>query len=82
MGFFPVASFSLYYGYNYNIYHTIYWPLYVLPFEKFVASMSNSFARKTGLTTQTFVMMTFILELLLPIVLGTVSLTFLLVDFR
>ena len=57
-------------------------PLYVLPFEKFVATMSNSFARKTGLTTQTFVMMTFILELLLPIVLGTVSLTFLLVDFR
>ena len=59
-----------YYGYNCNISHPINCPLQVLPFYEFGASINNSFARKTGLTTQTFVIMTFILELLLLILLG------------
>ena len=42
----------------------------IYPFTKFVASISNSLARETGLTTQTLVIMTFILELLLLILLG------------
>ena len=50
------------------------------PFTKFVASIRNSLARETGLTTQTLVIMTFIRELVLLIHLGKPY--FFSVDFR